>query len=152
VTEKEMIREIRSLASGTLANLFGTPRYDEIDARLLHWIEWIESFAQVENFTTWQDAWAAYKVAGERHACGNALCAKSTGIHDGITCGSGELEEFGYWEKPCRICAEAFDRDAPKRIEETIAQLKADGRPYDESTLRNDYSYLFIPAWPWKRS
>ncbi len=50
-------------------------------------------------------------------------CSCSTGFHEhpladgspekpwGLTYGSGELDDFGYWEHPCNICA----RNAEKR-------------------------------------
>ncbi len=54
--------------------------------------------------------------------CGNSMCGRSTGIHEGLTFGSGELDEYGYWEKPCGICAADWDL----RIEETKARVKED--------------------------
>lgn len=38
-------------------------------------------------------------------------CNVSTGIHGDLTFGKGELDDYGYWEKPCPICA----RKAEKR-------------------------------------
>ena len=32
-------------------------------------------------------------------------CSASTGIHEGLTFGSGKLDDWGYWEKPCTVCA-----------------------------------------------
>ncbi len=61
---KAVVRQIVSLASGTLAGLFGNPRYDYLDAEQYKWMQWVE--ASSEEFEIWQDAWAAYdKVRGE---------------------------------------------------------------------------------------
>ena len=42
----------------------------------------------------------------------HSKCAASTGIHDGLTFGQGELDKNGFWEFPCESCArfhEYFD-------------------------------------------
>lgn len=41
--------------------------------------------------------------------CANPKCATSTGIHDGLTFGSGELDDSGYWSEPCGKCARAHE-------------------------------------------
>jgi hypothetical protein len=41
-------------------------------------------------------------------------CKASTGIHDGLTMGSGELDNNGYWEKPCYKCARAWEEQYPE--------------------------------------
>lgn len=46
--------------------------------------------------------------------CGNPHCSISTGIHDGLTFGSGELDDFGYWSRPCDPCARAWERAHPE--------------------------------------
>jgi len=38
----------------------------------------------------------------------------STGIHGGFTFGSGRLDFDGYWEFPCRECAEAWEKMHPE--------------------------------------
>jgi hypothetical protein len=48
-----------------------------------------------------------------KKACGNPDCGTSTGICDRITFGSGELDSYGYWEHPCRPCAEAWEASHP---------------------------------------
>ena len=48
--------------------------------------------------------------------CGNPKCGASTGIHDGVTFGSGKLDDFGYWEKPCYICARKWEELYPNEI------------------------------------
>jgi hypothetical protein len=45
--------------------------------------------------------------------CGNPLCSVSTGISGHLTFGSGELDEHGYWEKPCWTCARASEKANP---------------------------------------
>lgn len=46
--------------------------------------------------------------------CGNASCGVST-FRDGktVSFGSGKLGSDGRWERPCRLCAEAWKRDFP---------------------------------------
>ncbi len=46
-------------------------------------------------------------------ACGNPKCGVSTGIHRGLTFGSGDLDVHGFWENPCRLCARAYEKDHP---------------------------------------
>ena len=46
--------------------------------------------------------------------CGNPNCCISTGIHEGLTFGSGALDFHGFWEKPCSPCARAWERAHPK--------------------------------------
>jgi len=41
-------------------------------------------------------------------------CKISTGIHDGLTFGSGELDDCGYWEHPCYDCARAWEKEYPE--------------------------------------
>jgi hypothetical protein len=41
-------------------------------------------------------------------------CRWSTGIHEGLTVGQGELDEYGFWKKPCPICARAFEVKHPE--------------------------------------
>lgn len=42
-------------------------------------------------------------------------CKISTGIHDGLTFGSGQLDDYGYWQIPCYHCArQAEIRDGKK--------------------------------------
>lgn len=46
--------------------------------------------------------------------CDNKECCVSMGICGALTFGSGELDEFGYWEKPCHKCARAYEKLEPK--------------------------------------
>ena len=45
--------------------------------------------------------------------CGRPECSVSTGIHEGVTFGSGMLDPYGFWEKPCRECAVAWEKMYP---------------------------------------
>lgn len=53
-------------------------------------------------------------------------CNFSTGIHDGLTIGTGELDPHGYWEHGCYECARAWEKQFPE-----------DGEiwPFSEKTL-----------------
>lgn len=86
--------------------------------------------------------------------CGNPDCCTSTGIHDGITCGSGELDEFGYWEFPCEICARAVDAEAPALLEKYIQEQMGKGKTHEEATkfLRQQHLWLFLEAWPFPKT
>jgi hypothetical protein len=46
-------------------------------------------------------------------ACGRDDCGVSSGICEELTFGRGELDFNGYWEIPCRSCAEAFEKKNP---------------------------------------
>jgi hypothetical protein len=41
-------------------------------------------------------------------------CMTSSGIHEGITFGTGELNDYGYWEQPCLECARAWEEQYPE--------------------------------------
>lgn len=43
----------------------------------------------------------------------HSKCGCSTGIHDGITFGQGELNFNGFWERPCGICARKYEKEHP---------------------------------------
>ena len=51
---------------------------------------------------------------GIKGGCGNKECNVSTGICESLTFGSGELDDYGYWEKPCEKCARAFEKLEPE--------------------------------------
>lgn len=43
-------------------------------------------------------------------ACGLGFCKVSTSVDDRtLTFGHGELDEYGFWEHPCRPCAKHFE-------------------------------------------
>lgn len=57
----------------------------------------------------WKDVMDAKK---RQRACGNADCSTSTSIDDvTLTFGRGDLDEHGYWEIPCALCAAAYQKD-----------------------------------------
>lgn len=41
-------------------------------------------------------------------------CNVSTGIHDGLTFGMGELDHNGFWEHPCYECARKWEKAHPE--------------------------------------
>lgn len=41
-------------------------------------------------------------------------CRISTGIHDCPTFGTGELDDYGFWAKPCYECAREYEKQFPK--------------------------------------
>jgi len=45
--------------------------------------------------------------------CGNKDCCVSTGICERTTFGSGMLDNNGYWEHPCIICAAVSQKFSP---------------------------------------
>ena len=69
-------------------------------------------------------------IIGVHTNCGRK-CSASSGIHEGITFGNGELDEHGYWEKPCYVCARGWD-----------VKFNNEFYPSGES---------MTPAWPFKR-
>ena len=46
-------------------------------------------------------------------ACGNPECKVSSAMDECLTFGFGELDEYGYWEHPCSICARAYEEKYP---------------------------------------
>jgi hypothetical protein len=51
-----------------------------------------------------------------KKTCDNYECSVSSGIHEGLTFGSGKLDDLGFWEKPCGTCARAREKDHPEDI------------------------------------
>ncbi len=41
-------------------------------------------------------------------------CSISTGIHDCLTFGKGELDFNGFWKEPCEVCARAYEEQFPE--------------------------------------
>jgi len=56
----------------------------------------------------WQEKWIIPMAK-----CNNPHCSTSTGISGHLTFGSGKLDQYGYWSKPCRNCAEDFEFQYP---------------------------------------
>ena len=46
---------------------------------------------------------------------GHDDCCTSTGIHDCLTFGKGELDHYGFWEIPCGECARAHEKQFPEK-------------------------------------
>ena len=44
----------------------------------------------------------------------HSKCQWSTGIHDGLTVGQGELDNNGYFQRPCYHCARKEEKEHPK--------------------------------------
>lgn len=44
-------------------------------------------------------------------ACGNPECCVSTTIAGEFSFGSGKLDNNGFWEFPCTICARAMEQE-----------------------------------------
>ena len=79
-------------------------------------------------------------------ACGNPRCGASTGIHEGLTFGSGKLDENGYWEHPCDPCARAWDAKQEATQQRMMQELHCDLK-----YLEHNYEWLFIEGWPFKK-
>lgn len=76
--------------------------------------------------------------------CRNKKCSVSTGIHEGLTFGSGELDNCGYWSRPCYACAREHDAT----IKETRASIARDMRKRGESK-RSVRRYIATSEWLW---
>ncbi len=82
-------------------------------------------------------------------ACGNPKCGCSTGIHEGLTFGSGRLDHLGFWEKPCRICAENWDnKQRPEVIKELMSDPKFKTLEDAQKYIR-EAEWLQLKAWPY---
>lgn len=53
-------------------------------------------------------------MANPGFGCGNPECGASSGSSEESTFGSGELNDYGYWEHPCDACARAFEKAHPE--------------------------------------
>lgn len=82
--------------------------------------------------------------------CGNPKCHSSTGIHDGMTFGSGRLDEHGFWEFPCRTCAEEHDLRREETIKSVTQQIIESGRTKEEAEKYiREAEWIHYPAWPY---
>lgn len=59
----QMIREIGTLASGTIASLCGSPNYEDIEAFTQEWVEWILSQDEQAHWCSWQCCHAQFSLA-----------------------------------------------------------------------------------------
>jgi hypothetical protein len=78
--------------------------------------------------------------------CGNPECSCSTGIHEGLTFGSGELDDWGYWSKPCQVCARANDAKQKETRAKIAKELSA------RHSKRYVRTYIARSAWLWLKS
>ena len=63
MTKNEAMRSITRLSSGTIANIIGKAKYEQIDAAVCNWIEAIAhaSDTAFKNCETWMDVLAIVK-------------------------------------------------------------------------------------------
>ena len=81
--------------------------------------------------------------------CENLNCSASSGFDGGITFGSGILDPYGYWQFPCRVCAEDFDTRKEETRKEIRQQMLAEGRfPLDVVQYIVNTNWHNLPAWP----
>lgn len=82
--------------------------------------------------------------------CNNPKCSTSTGIHEGLTFGWGKLDEYGYWEFPCQVCADHWNNVRQKEVLEEILleRMQETGESREEAYkyLRERHEWLFIKA------
>ena len=50
----------------------------------------------------------------KKKSCGNYNCSTSSSVLDFLTFGSGELDDNGFWENPCPVCARNFEKKHPE--------------------------------------
>lgn len=51
---------------------------------------------------------------GKKNGCGNKDCSVSTSIdEETLTFGRGNLDDYGFWEHPCRKCAKLYEKKHP---------------------------------------
>lgn len=56
-----MISEVLTLSSGTEARLYGSNRYDDIDAARAKWLAWLNTQPMEKSWETWVECWEEYK-------------------------------------------------------------------------------------------
>jgi hypothetical protein len=49
-----------------------------------------------------------------KDGCNDPDCSVSTGIHEGLTFGRGDLDLNGFWSIPCEPCARAWEMKYPE--------------------------------------
>lgn len=88
--------------------------------------------------------------------CGNPDCSVSTGVHEGYTFGSGELDDHGFWSVPCRVCAAEHDaRMAAGRrdqlIDEQVAYYVIEGHTTQAALemVQRHHEWIYLLAWPY---
>lgn len=82
--------------------------------------------------------------------CGNKKCSTSTGIHEGLTFGSGKLGKYGYWQYQCRRCAKEWDEKGKlEAIDRILSPLNDVQKEAMKEELKTEY-WIDLPAWPYK--
>jgi hypothetical protein len=82
-------------------------------------------------------------------ACGNPKCKVSTGLHDGLTFGSGRLSDGGYWSQPCQVCARSSDTRRKADRADMARRMRAEGQ--GKRAIRRYIAtsdWLWLLAWP----
>jgi hypothetical protein len=65
-----------------------------------------------------------HSLKAVQRPCGNPECAVSTTIADTLSFGSGHLDDYGFWEFPCRVCAAATEaRDRARGLDKERPDL-----------------------------
>ena len=54
------------------------------------------------------------EIVADQRPCGHHDCSVSSGIHEGLTFGRGELDSMGFWEFPCAVCARHNEENHPE--------------------------------------
>lgn len=62
------------------------------------------------------------------NGCGDPKCSVSTGIHDGLTFGSGNLDFNGFWEHPCNTCARWHEEPTRVQMLEAVGHMLYDAK------------------------
>ena len=73
-----MVSEIRSLASGTIARLCGSPQYDDIDRYTAEWVQWVLSHDLSKRWRSWQTCHQSYEKCLARQS----ICAAQSAPGD----------------------------------------------------------------------
>lgn len=87
---------------------------------------------------------------GLKGGCNDPRCKASSGICGAITFGKGELDDYGYWDEPCDLCARAWEKLRPgefawprKRI------LWFDNREYWAEVFHHQWvDGIYLPLFP----
>ncbi|MDD5015780.1 MAG: hypothetical protein PHW73_11925 [Atribacterota bacterium] len=45
---------------------------------------------------------------------GHEKCKVTSNIAEAVSFGSGRCDEYGFWEKPCSVCARAWEAQFPE--------------------------------------
>lgn len=59
-------------------------------------------------------AFLFFKTKENEMELNHLKCCVSTGVCGSLTFGQGKLDAHGYWEKPCKKCADEFKKKYPE--------------------------------------